>query len=263
MNVIRSCFIAVSMYSRFPVPRVEWNREAMGYVMCFFPLTGLLEGLCLGAFFWLAGEMSLSLAAAALIGTVIPILITGGIHMDGFMDTMDAVCSYGDREKRLQILKDPHLGAFAVISLAAYLLLYTGLVYECLKRASSCKGSLFCFFPVLFMVTERAFSGISVLLFPSAKNKGTAAGFSQAANRRVSLAALIVWLLAVIGCAWLFWGRRGGFWALGFEMLQLCLFGYYYYKSRSVFGGITGDLAGWFLQLCELGSWFLAVFLFS
>ena len=91
---------------------------------------------------------------------------------------------------------------------------------------------------------------------------GTAAGFSQAANRRVSLAALIVWLLAVIGCAWLFWGRRGGFWALGFEMLQLCLFGYYYYKSRSVFGGITGDLAGWFLQLCELGSWFLAVFLF-
>ena len=55
--------------------------------------------------------------------------------MDGFMDTMDAVHSYGDRTKKLEILKDPHLGAFAVICAVVYLLLYTGSMYEFCENA--------------------------------------------------------------------------------------------------------------------------------
>ena len=54
------------------------------------------------------------------------LLVTGGIHLDGFMDTTDARSSYGDREKKLAILKDSHVGAFAVIGCSFYLILSAG-----------------------------------------------------------------------------------------------------------------------------------------
>ena len=100
-----------------------------------------------------------------LWAAALPVLITGGIHMDGFLDTMDGVCSYGDREKKLEILKDPHLGAFAVIYTFAYMLLYAGASCEFAARAEGSARLL----PVLFMTMERALSGLSVLSFPSAK----------------------------------------------------------------------------------------------
>ena len=65
---------------------------------------------------------------------VAPIIITGGIHMDGFLDTQDALGSYQPRERRLEILKDSHAGAFAIISCAVYLMMYVA----CLLYTSRC-----------------------------------------------------------------------------------------------------------------------------
>ena len=73
MNGIYSCIIAVSMYSKIPMPAVEWTEERMRHVMCFFPFVGLAQGGVLGLWFYLG--------------------------LDGFMDTMDAIHSYGEREK--------------------------------------------------------------------------------------------------------------------------------------------------------------------
>ena len=61
-----------------------------------------------------------------VVGTAIPILITGGFHVDGFLDTCDALHSYQPRERKLEILKDSHIGAFAVIMLALYGLIFLG-----------------------------------------------------------------------------------------------------------------------------------------
>lgn len=127
MNGLYSCIIAVSMYSKIPMPNVEWTGERMRYVMCFFPLVGLAQGAVLGLWLHLALDvLNLSAAVSALVGAAVPLLVTGGIHMDGFLDTMDAVHSYGDRSRKLEILKDPHLGAFAVISFGVYMMLYLG-----------------------------------------------------------------------------------------------------------------------------------------
>ena len=102
MNGLYSCIIAVSMYSKIPMPNVEWTEERMRYVMCFFPLVGIVQGAALGLWLHLALDvLNLSVGAAALTGAAIPMLVTGGIHMDGFLDTMDAIHSYGDREKKL------------------------------------------------------------------------------------------------------------------------------------------------------------------
>ena len=130
MNGLYSLLIAVSMYSKFPVPTVNWTRERMGYVMCWFPVVGVIEGLALWFWQWAGGRLGFTAAGSALVAAALPLIVTGGIHMDGFLDTMDAIHSYGDREKKLEILKDPHVGAFAVIGCGGYLLLYTAAAYE-------------------------------------------------------------------------------------------------------------------------------------
>lgn len=111
-----------------------------------FPLVGVIEGCLLGLWLFIAAQFNLSVGIRFLWASAIPFLVTGGIHMDGFMDTMDAVHSYGDRTKKLEILKDPHLGAFAVICAVVYLLLYTGSMYEFCENA---RGKAM-FYPVLF-----------------------------------------------------------------------------------------------------------------
>lgn len=267
MNGVYSFIIAISMYSKIPMPTVEWTRERMRYVMCFFPVVGLVQGLLFALWFYAGLEVfGLSPGTVALAGTCIPVLVTGGIHMDGFMDTMDALHSYGDRAKKLEILKDPHLGAFAVIHLAVYMLLYLGAAneYAVLLAAWNGEGRLALYgMPLIIFVMERAFSGLSVVCFPSAKKDGLAAGFAQAASKRTDRIVLLLWLLfcaALAGAAWF-----TGFWGAGLMIaaafaVQLMILWWYYRMAMKEFGGVTGDLAGCFLQICELGSlWLLAV----
>ncbi len=255
MNLLYGCVIALSMYSRIPMPRVEWKKERMEHVMCFFPLVGIAEGIALGAWLWLCGRLGLSELFAALWGTAIPILITGGIHMDGFLDTMDAIHSYGDRKKRLAIMKDPHTGAFAIISAVTYICLYAGAMGQYVHMARQRKGGLLFLWPVFYLAMERAFSGLGVLALPKAKQDGLAASFSRAARERTDKRVLILWIILLEAGAILAakgWGA--GFWPGFLGLVQLGIFLWYGKMVKREFGGVTGDLAGWFLQVCELGS---------
>ena len=191
MNGLYSLLIAVSMYSKFPVPTVNWTRERMGYVMCWFPVVGVIEGLALWFWQWAGGRLGFTDAGNALVAAALPLIVTGGIHMDGFLDTMDAIHSYGDREKKLEILKDPHVGAFAVIGCGGYLLLYAAAAYEV-----TVLGLWPLALPVFVM--ERAFSGLSVVFFPCAKKSGLAATFSDGAKRRAAGISLSLWLAAAL-----------------------------------------------------------------
>lgn len=106
MKLLQSCSIAFSMYSRIPMPRTEWNQENMKYAMCFFPLVGVVIG---GIVFFVSKILlyfNVSDLFYSVTLTLLPVIVTGGIHMDGFMDTSDALGSYGSREKKLEILKD-------------------------------------------------------------------------------------------------------------------------------------------------------------
>ena len=171
---------------------------------------------------------------------MIPVFITGGIHLDGFADTMDAKSSYGDREKKLEILKDPHTGAFAIISLCCYFLLCVGIFSE--MRTEHL------FAAALVFVFSRSLSGISVVTFQAAKNSGLLRTFQDGAQKRNVRIVLIIWLLAAGVGFYLTAGLCG----VVAAVVGLAVFFYYYQFSRKQFGGITGDLAGYFLQLCEL-----------
>jgi adenosylcobinamide-GDP ribazoletransferase len=228
------------MYSKIPMPKVEWSKENMRYAMCFFPLVGAV----LGGVVYLWSSFSEVLAMSRVFNTIIviliPLLLTGGIHLDGFMDTTDARSSYQPRERKLEILKDPNTGAFAVIACVSYFLLTFGFWYEVTPEVV----------PVVTIgfVLSRAFSGLAVVTFPLAKNSGLAATFSSEANKKLTRVVMICFiLLATCGMLLINW-KLGVICLLG----VILLFIYYYLMSVKEFGGITGDLAGYFLQLCEL-----------
>lgn len=241
MWLLNAMIIAIAMYSKIPMPRVDWNEKNMRYAMCFFPLVGVIIGVLEivagnlitvwkgeGTFFY------------AVVLTLIPVFITGGIHLDGFADTMDAKSSYGDREKKLEILKDPHMGAFAIISLCCYFLLCVGIFSEMRTERL--------FAAALVFVFSRSLSGISVVTFQAAKNSGLLRTFQDGAQKRNVRIVLIFWLFATVVGFYLTAGLCG----VAAAVVGLAVFFYYYQFSRKQFGGITGDLAGYFLQLCEL-----------
>ncbi len=235
--------IAFSMYSKIPMPRVEWDRRNMRYALCFFPLVGVVIGALLCAwgevcFFWERGPGMLPFV---LVGAVIPVIITGGIHLDGLLDTADALHSYEAREKKLEILKDPHVGAFGVIAAICYFLLYAAGLALMRTRSQL-------FLLGIGFVVSRALSGMSLVWFPAAKRDGTLYTFASAADRRKVRVVLATTLALCFISAVLIQPVSGACMALA----SMWVWTYYYYMAVKRFGGITGDLAGYFLCLCEL-----------
>lgn len=240
--LVQSCIIAFAMYSALPMPRVDWNRENMQYALCFFPLIGLVGSALLALWklfcLWLGFSGVLFAAGAVLI----PLLVTGGIHLDGFCDTVDALSSHQAKEKKLEILKDPHTGAFAIMGLCALFLAQFALWHEL-----SADGKTLLALGVGFILS-RALSGLAVACFPLAKDTGLAYTFAGMTAKKRTCCWLSVLSVLCMAAMAFFSPLPGGLCALA----SLLCFLYYYNMAKRQFGGITGDLAGYFLQLCEL-----------
>ncbi|MCR4622955.1 MAG: adenosylcobinamide-GDP ribazoletransferase [Clostridiales bacterium] len=240
MRLIRSAVIAFSTYSRLPMPQVEWTDENRRYSMCFFPLVGAVIGGLVWLWLCVCGWLELNALVKGAVGAVIPLLVTGGIHMDGFMDTTDALASWQPREKKLEILKDSHVGAFAVMGCASYMLLMTAFLSMAKPQAGA--QAAVCF------VLSRALSALAVTVLKSARPEGMLDKFASASKRRmVSVSGLIyVLVCGVIWCLWEVWL------ALILVAVAAAVTLYYKRMSEKQFGGVTGDLAGWYSQMLEL-----------
>lgn len=240
MHVIKAFFIAVSIYSQIPVPGFEWKEDDMKYVFCFFPWIGALIGGCI--YFWncLCGIYQIGDLCRTAVGLAVPVLITGGFHVDGFMDTMDAIHSYSPRERKLEILKDSHIGAFAVIMLSAYGFILFG-AYSEIKSDALLKIVCCGFF------LSRCLCGISAVTFPLAKKDGMLYTFADSSHKKVVKGSLSIQSAACIGLM-CFLSFPAGMAVAAAAVLALV---YYFYRSRKEFGGVTGDTAGFFVLLCE------------
>lgn len=232
--------IAFSMYSRLPAAQCDWSEENMKYVMCFFPWIGAVIGvLCLG-WDYLAGWLGLNAPLRNVILMLIPLLVSGGIHLDGLLDTADALSSWRPRERRLEILKDSHAGAFAIIICCAYFFLLYGVL-------DMIQGELVAIYAFAF-VLSRSCSAFSVVTFPKATANGTVAGFSKTAQTRIIQLTSILYVL-ICAAVMLYLNPLYGFCALAGAAGTLF---WYYRMAMKHFGGINGDLAGCFLSVCEL-----------
>ena len=238
---MRALLIAFSTYSVLPMPQREWRGEDMGRVLAYLPLVGLLPGAVVPLWFWLAFRWQLSTMLTACVAAVLPIVLTGGIHLDGFCDTMDALSSHLPPERKRAILHDPRAGAFAVISCGCWLLLYAGLLSEIgtVRQALALAGGF---------VLSRACCALQVAHLKRYDDQGMLAAFSVPMDKQtVTVAAA---LAIAVSAAFLVWADLPTALLMLFAALALSF--YFRHMVYARFGGMSGDLAGWFIETSEL-----------
>ncbi len=252
---MKTCFetlaVAFGMFSAVPMPQPEWNEKNMKYALCAFPLVGLL----LGGLWLIWAKICALLALPGLLRgagfCLLPVVVTGGIHLDGYADVSDAMASWATPERRQEILKDSHCGAFAIIRLCTYFVGYFALCASLLPQSSA----LLC--AAVSFVLSRTLSGLAIATLPLARSSGLAHTFVSAAHRgRVKV---VLSAAAVLEAALLLW--LGGLGAAAMLVAALLCLWHYGRTARKQFGGVSGDLAGWFLQRAEF--WMLCALVLS
>lgn len=238
---MKALWIAISMYSKLPAPHVEWDKRGLSWALCWLPVVGLVIGALLWGWFWLCGALGFGALLRGAGALVIPVALSGGIHLDGFCDTADALGSHQEREKKLEILKDTHTGAFAVICCGLYLLVF--FAAWCEVEPAGDAGWVLCLTPVL----SRCLSALAAVSWKNARGTGLLCTFTEPVDGKKARVLLgLLSLLTVVALVWLdLWTGLGAVLGAGLSFL------YYRVMSWRQFGGITGDLAGFFLQVCE------------
>lgn len=239
MFVFCNIITAFATFSRIPMPRIDYNEKNTKYSLCFFPLVGAVIGALVYLVYYLCGLLEIGSLLRAALMLAVPVLLTGGIHLDGYCDTVDALSSFAPREHKLEILKDSNSGAFAIIYCVLWFALYGASLSEI--------GAAAALLPVGF-VMSRAMSALAVVNFKAARQDGMGAHEKKSASHlAVNIAMPIYIVLSAVAMILIHP-------VCGIVGTAAAALSFLYYRVRSYrqFGGFTGDLAGWFLQICEL-----------
>ncbi len=246
--IVSGIFAAFSMYSVVPVPSVKWEKATLRWALGFLPLIGVLIGVLEYMWYTFCIRIGVSGMMYAAVSTVIPVTVSGGIHLDGFCDTCDAICSFADKEKRLAIMKDPNIGAFGAIWLMVFLLMETACFFQ-LYRTPGYICLAFTGF-----VFSRILGAGKIILTKCAKNTGLAKVFSENSDKSAVTAMLAA--EAVILVLYMFKSvyivRYGVYTVIIGIAAGIAWYILHDRMCMKGFGGITGDLAGFFISVTEL-----------
>ena len=233
---MRGFIIALTFFTRipFPLPKDVSSEEFIKSYR-FYPAVGLVLGLLL----WLMAKILLPYYPPLVLGALIlgaELMLTGGIHLDGFMDSMDGLLSARSPEKILDIMKDSRVGAHASMALVGLLLLK----FTLLANLTVSKLPLLIVMPML----ARWVFQIGMIGFPYARSQGLGKGFHEATQWIPFLLSGII----VCGISFYLLGFAG---PLAFVISSLIIT-IVAYKISSLLGGLTGDLYGAFIELSEV-----------
>ena len=235
-RIVHAFFMCQSMFCAIPCPCRVWDEEARPLMLPMLPLVGLEIGALWVFFGWLTQFLGLPVLIRALILALWPYLATGFLHLDGFMDVTDAVKSCRDLARRREILKDSHVGSFAVIGLCMLLLAQFAVF-------SSVPGEKNCLILLFLPAVSRCCSALAVT---GLKPMST----SQYANQKKPkshMVALTVMLCIFLGVGFLLCGKYG--FALIGGIVGYALALRRGYKSLD---GMNGDISGYALTIGEL-----------
>lgn len=227
------------------MPRFDWKDEDMSESLTFFPLVGLVIGALVAGINCIPTISSLPSAVRILLTLAIPVLITGGIHLDGFLDVEDALHSYASPEEKQRILKDPHIGAFAIIGLVKWGLINAAAVTAILLHPAA-DIKIFLLYGLCFVVS-RCLSGLTALCFQKAKKEGMLYEETKG-KKRGPITFLSLQLLVILGIMIYLDPLLSVILTAGFGAAVLL----YRYRSYKEFGGVSGDTAGFFLTTAEI-----------
>ena len=230
-----------SMFCAIPAPQV-WDEKAKDKMLLFLPVVGLEIGLIWAAIAWACNRLNLPVMVTALILAAYPYIVTGFLHLDGFMDVTDAVKSWRDLERRREILKDSHVGSFAVIGIVLLVLAQFALFASVPAEAN--------FLILIFIpAVSRCCSALAVTgLKPMSTSQ-----YADQKKPRSHIVVLSVMLCIFLVAGFLLCGKDG------FALVG-CLVGYGFALLRAYrsLDGMNGDISGYCLTIGEL--WAVAVY---
>ena len=242
---MKSFFIALQFLSRIHVvTQTVWTEADFGRSVIFFPLVGTVIGavLCLA---YVGISLWFSQPYMAVLLVLCWLLVTGGLHADGLMDTADGLFSGRSRERMLEILKDSCVGSNGVVAFVSCMALKVCFLAN-LPQQSVCAA-------LLAVPTAARFGVlIGIFQFPYVRQQGLGQAFVQYAPRRALVKAFLCALPPLVIAGW------GYFLLLG--AVILISLGLNTYIARRL-GGVTGDTYGAVIELSEmllLGLAFLA-----
>ncbi|MBM3106775.1 adenosylcobinamide-GDP ribazoletransferase [Pseudomonas sp. V1] len=230
-------WIALQFLSSLPVRLPGMPSAAqMGRSVLFYPLVGLLFGVLLWGLHALLEGSPVLLHAALLLSAWV--VLSGGLHLDGLADSADAwLGGFGDRERTLEIMKDPRSGPIAVVTLVLVLLLKFCAVLVLVERG---QGVLLILAPLL---GRASLLGL-FLCTPYVRSGGIGQALADHLPRRSAAWALFASFALCLCIA----GLQG--------LYVLVVAGVAFFWLRRVMirrlGGTTGDTAGALLELLEL-----------
>lgn len=226
--------IAFDLLTTLPLPASkDWRAGDSGRSAGWYSLVGLcIGGLVAGAFALL--QMYFSRAIGAALSLALWVLLTGGLHLDGLADCFDGMFHASNPERRLQIMKDPHTGAFGVTGLILVLLIK----FSALASLSSVRVTG----AILLSASLARWCVLLAGKQPLARPEGLGTDFvSGLRTRSIILGGLIPLGLAV-------WLKGTGLLAVGLGVLLTALV---LAAARRNLGGVTGDVLGMIVELVE------------
>ena len=239
-SIWNSFLLAFSMYSISPKTKVERNNENTKYILIFIPLIGAVIGYISAEWAMVYPYLCSYMIFPAVVGAVLPSMLSAGSHLDGFFRTIDALCSHQPREKKLQILEDSHGGYFAIIVCVWYFMLAIGIWSEMPVDG---------WFVLAYgFVLSRALYGFSILALKHAKESKCSIYVPEGSLKFIESGIMLLYVAICVA----------GMISLNLAAGVYCMIGagiaflLSMYIAHRHFGGVTEDTAGFFVQICEV-----------
>ena len=225
-----------SMFCAIPFPVNIWDDEARDKMLLFLPVVGLEIGSIWAGLAWICNLLNVPILVKGFILSVYPYLVTGFIHLDGYMDVTDAVKSYRSLERRREILKDSHVGAFAVIGIIMLLLVQFAVMASANETANY-------WILALVPAVSRCCSALAVTVL---KPMNTSQ-YAEQEKSQSHMVILVSMTALIVIAGFLLCGRYGC-------VLLGCLAGYgaALRKAYKSLEGMNGDISGYALSIAEL-----------
>lgn len=234
---MRGFFTALHFLTRLKIHnKIIFVQEDYQKSTAFFPLVGLIIGILLLILAYFS-EFIMQPFTTAVFLILFEAFLTGGLHLDGFMDSCDGLLSGRERSKMLEIMKDSRVGAMGVLSVIGLLLLKAVLLTE-LPRSL-----LFSVILVMPMLGRMAMV-YAIAGFSYARNEGLGSVFHGTASTKMLwpfLYSLLIFLFII----------PYGYLYLSLPMLAICTY-FLARRINTVLGGFTGDIYGMLNEISEV-----------
>ena len=230
--------LAFGFLTRLPVgaSAAPIGPGTFGLAASCFPVVGAT----LGTLAWLVQAVLLPHAGASLTSLVLvalSALLTGGLHLDGLADTFDGLGGYhGNRQRMLDIMRDPRIGAHGATALGLHLLSKVIVTSELLSAAA--------FWPLIAAPACARFCVLPLVKsFPYVRTDGLGVTLHAETHMPQLVAALAFTVVLLVALDWRL------LWPATFCVIVAMALGFWIAKRL---GGLTGDIYGAAVELAEL-----------